>query len=132
MIQRQDTVDSIRSDDREKLRMNEALMSLLLKLDSVPGVDPAVREARRKVSRRVVSLQEILDSIAEAKGYCYDAVVDDYEGDFYGWGPQGFGARKYWEETAEEEVCRETGGEEMENFCAQYLGFRCLQRFLRE
>ena len=30
----------------------------------------------------------------------------------------------------EEEVCRERGGDEMERFCAEHLGFRCLQRFL--
>uniref|UniRef100_A0A6N2K188 BAG domain-containing protein n=1 Tax=Salix viminalis TaxID=40686 RepID=A0A6N2K188_SALVM len=50
-----------KKSEKEKLRMNEALMGLLLRLDSVPGVDPTVREARRKVSRRIVGLQEILD-----------------------------------------------------------------------
>ena len=55
-IQRQETVDAIRSSEKEKLRMNEALMGLLLRLDSVPGVDPTVREARRKISRRIVGL----------------------------------------------------------------------------
>ncbi|XP_022142558.1 BAG family molecular chaperone regulator 5, mitochondrial [Momordica charantia] len=119
LIQRQETVDAVRSSDLEKVRMNEAVMSLLLRLDSVPGIDPAVREARRKVSRRIVGLQEILDAVAEAKvdrnGWDLDGIV------------------RNWEETVAEmeaEVCRESGGEEMERFCAQYLGFRCLQRFL--
>lgn len=128
LIQRQETVDSIRSDEREKLKMNEALMALLLKLDSVPGLDPSIREARRKVSRRIVGLQEILDGISEAK-------VDDNDYDYeYGeWGPYG-----YWRnldkvvEQMEEELCRERGGDEMEKFCVQHLGFRCLQRFLRD
>nr|POE50012.1 bag family molecular chaperone regulator 5, mitochondrial [Quercus suber] len=45
------------------MRMNEALMGLLLKLDSVPGVNPMVREARRKVSPRIVALQEIIEEV---------------------------------------------------------------------
>ncbi|XP_042973132.1 BAG family molecular chaperone regulator 5, mitochondrial-like [Carya illinoinensis] len=40
-------------------------MALLLKLDSVPGVDPSLRGARRKVSHRIVGLQEIVDAISE-------------------------------------------------------------------
>ncbi|XP_030970078.1 BAG family molecular chaperone regulator 5, mitochondrial-like [Quercus lobata] len=120
LIQRQETVDAIRSNEREKLRMNEALMGLLLKLDSVPGVNPTVREARRKVSRRIVALQEILDAVSEAK-----TVYDDdcYE----------YGFVRSWDDVVakmEEEVCRERGGDEMERFCAEHLGFRCLQRFL--
>ncbi|KAF2320292.1 hypothetical protein GH714_026781 [Hevea brasiliensis] len=47
-IQRQETVDAIRTNEREKLRINEALMGLLLRLDSVPGFNPTVREARRE------------------------------------------------------------------------------------
>ncbi|EEF34548.1 conserved hypothetical protein [Ricinus communis] len=76
LIQRQETVDTIRYDGREKLRLNEALMRLLLRLDSVPGVDPTVREARRKVSRRIVGLQEIVDGICNegnGDGWCVDS-----------------------------------------------------------
>ncbi|WCJ18693.1 BCL-2-associated athanogene 5 [Euphorbia peplus] len=122
-IQEQDTVDAIRNDEREKLRINEALMRLLLRLDSVPGVDPTVREARRKVSRRIVGLQEIVDGISGGgndSGWCgYNG------GEFF---------RDWDEVTAEMEkkLCLERGGEEMEMYCAEYLGFRCLQRFLRE
>ncbi|KAL5574798.1 hypothetical protein UlMin_016497 [Ulmus minor] len=123
-IQLQDTVDAVRSDEREKLRINEALMGLLLRLDSVPGWDPAVREARRKVSRRIVGLQEILDAISEAK-------MDDGVGEC--WGFDGF--LKNWDEVVaemEEDVCLARGGQDLESFCAQQFGFRCLQRFLRE
>ncbi|CAN1259995.1 BAG family molecular chaperone regulator 5, mitochondrial [Linum perenne] len=105
-IQLQETVDAVRGDEREKLRVNEELMRLLLRLDSVPGVDPAVREARRKVSRRIVD---------------------------GGGGGGGVGVFN-WDRTVAEmeaEVCKERGGEEMERFCAEYLGFRCFQRFLR-
>lgn len=133
LIQRQETVDAVRSNDREKLRMNEALMGLLLRLDSVPGLDPTVREARRKVSRRIVALQEILDAISEAK------VGDDCCYTYNCRTPWGYGYydgfMRNWDDVVaemEEEVCRERGGDEMERFCAQHLGFRCLQRFLRE
>ncbi|KAF2283056.1 hypothetical protein GH714_043075 [Hevea brasiliensis] len=68
-IQRQETVDAIRTNEREKLRINEALMGLLLRLDSVPGFNPTVREARRKVSRRIVGLQEIVDGICGSAGH---------------------------------------------------------------
>ncbi|KAK9935911.1 hypothetical protein M0R45_012784 [Rubus argutus] len=121
VIQRQETVDAVRSSEREKLRMNEALMSLLLRLDSVPGVDPTLREARRKVSRRIVGLQEIVDAIVE----------EDVDG-FWGCGD---GFVRDWNDVVaemEEGVCRERGGEEMERFCVEHLGFRCLQRFLSQ
>nr|KYP62687.1 hypothetical protein KK1_017232 [Cajanus cajan] len=98
--------------------MNEALMALLLKLDSVPGIDPTLRDARRKVTRRIVGLQEILDSVSEAQ-------IDESS-----WWPMN-----NWDEVIadmEETICRERGGDEMETFCAQNLGFRCLQRFLRQ
>nr|XP_028948062.1 BAG family molecular chaperone regulator 5, mitochondrial-like [Malus domestica] len=103
LIQRQETVDSVRTSEREKLRMNESLMRLLLKLDS----DPTVREARRKVSRRIV------DAI----------VLEDVDG-FWGGRDDGFG--RNWDDVLaemKEEACKDKGGEEMERFCAQYMGF---------
>lgn len=118
LIQRQETVDAIRTDGRERIKVNEALMGLLLRLDEVPGVDPTVRELRRRVSRRIVGLQEILDAVSDAK-------VDYFGGGFL----------RSWDEVLEkieEDVCRERGGQEMERFCAENLGFRCLQRFLRD
>ncbi|KAG2688534.1 hypothetical protein I3843_09G100600 [Carya illinoinensis] len=131
-IQLQETVDAVRSDERARLRMNEALMALLLRLDSVPGIDPTLRDARRKVSRRIVGLQEILDAISEAK-----VPGDDHYCHAWGtpWGYGYDGLMRNWDDLVaemEEEVCRERGGDEMERFCAQHLGFRCLQRFLNE
>ncbi|XLR60604.1 hypothetical protein S83_011276 [Arachis hypogaea] len=99
-------------------------MSLLLTLDSVPGFDPTVREARRKITRRIVSLQEILDSVSECK-------FDEWGW----WNSYDDVLVRNWDqviEDMEESVCRERGGDDMDKFCAQYLGFRCLQRFLRE
>lgn len=75
LIQRQETVDAVRSDERERIRLNERLMALLLELDSVPGrFDPNVRELRRDLSRRIVGMQEVLDGIVAGTGtdggYC--------------------------------------------------------------
>ncbi|KAM1359953.1 hypothetical protein FF2_046188 [Malus domestica] len=83
--------------------MNESLMRLLLKLDS----DPVVREARRKVSRRIV-----------------DAIISEDMDGFWGGKDGGFG--RNWDNVLAEmkdEACRDKGGEEMERFCAQYMGF---------
>ncbi|MCD7447612.1 hypothetical protein HAX54_032230 [Datura stramonium] len=118
LIQRQETVDAVRSSERERIRMNEALMSLLLRLDSVPGVDPTVRELRRNVSRRIVGLQEILDAVSDTKIQNWDGFLMDWDDVV---------------ERMEMEVCKERGGgNELEMFCAEHLGFRCLQRFLRD
>ncbi|KAL3627399.1 hypothetical protein CASFOL_028762 [Castilleja foliolosa] len=59
----QETVDAVRTSQRERIKINEALMGLLFRLDSVPGRDPNIRELRRHVSRKIVRLQEILDGI---------------------------------------------------------------------
>ncbi|KAA8520176.1 hypothetical protein F0562_014432 [Nyssa sinensis] len=117
LIQRQETVDAVRTDNRERIKMNEALMGLLLRLDSVPGFDQTVRELRRHVSRRIVGLQEILDAVSDAR-------VEDWDGFLRNW-DDGIAE-------IEEDVCRERGGHEMERFCAENLGFRCLQRVIKE
>lgn len=62
------TVESIRSDQKERLRVNEALMSLLFRLDSVRGVDSAVRDCRKAVIRRAIALQELVDAIVAGAG----------------------------------------------------------------
>ncbi|CAL5055556.1 unnamed protein product [Urochloa decumbens] len=66
LLRRQETVDAVRGDERERARFSEALMAVLLRLDAVPGHDPAVRDARRAVSRRVVALQEVFDAVVAA------------------------------------------------------------------
>ncbi|XP_073010886.1 BAG family molecular chaperone regulator 5, mitochondrial-like [Typha latifolia] len=66
LIQRQETVDAVRRDDRERIRLSEGLMAALLRLDSVPGFYSAVRELRRAVSRRIVGIQEVFDAIVAA------------------------------------------------------------------
>ncbi|KAL0335930.1 UNVERIFIED_CONTAM: BAG family molecular chaperone regulator 5, mitochondrial [Sesamum radiatum] len=55
--------DLLRRDERERVRMNESLMSLLFKLDSISGVDFGVRSCRKAVIRKVIALQEKIDAI---------------------------------------------------------------------
>ncbi|CAL9127490.1 unnamed protein product [Musa textilis] len=111
-IRRQDTVDAVRRDERERLRVSEGLMALLLRLDSVPGIYPAVRELRRAVARRIVALQEVLDAVLVA------APVTAVEGIPASWDEilQGI-----WEAEDDEE---EVGVPE--------TGFNCLEKFLFE
>lgn len=58
-----ETAELIRRDERERLRVNETLMSLLFKLDSIRGIDSGVRECRKGVIKKAISLQEKVDSI---------------------------------------------------------------------
>ncbi|KAF9686150.1 hypothetical protein SADUNF_Sadunf03G0128600 [Salix dunnii] len=62
----EETADLVRRDQKEKLKINEMLMSLLLKLDSVRGVDVGVRDCRKAVIKKAIALQETVDSIAAA------------------------------------------------------------------
>ncbi|XP_031272710.1 BAG family molecular chaperone regulator 6-like [Pistacia vera] len=62
-ISEKDTVDWIKSDAKERLRVNEILMNLLFKLDSVRGVDSGVRDCRKAVIKKAISLQELVDAI---------------------------------------------------------------------
>ncbi|KAE9454804.1 hypothetical protein C3L33_13329, partial [Rhododendron williamsianum] len=63
-ILRNDAVELIRRENKERLRLNETLMALLFKLDSVRGVDSGVRELRKAVIRKAIALQERVDAIA--------------------------------------------------------------------
>lgn len=118
LIQRQETVDAVRASERERIKINEALMSLLFRLDSVRGVDSTVRELRRHVSRRIVGLLEILDAVCDARVDNWDGFLRDWDDDVA---------------KIEKEVCEQRdGGHELERYCAEHLGFSCLQRFLRD
>ncbi|KAF3679342.1 hypothetical protein FXO37_03911 [Capsicum annuum] len=87
----------------------QALIGLLLRLDSVPGVDPTVRELRRDLSRSIMRLQEILDVVSDTKIQNWDGFLMD------------------WDDVVERmkmDVCNERGGgNELETFCAEHLGF---------
>lgn len=62
-LKRSEVVDLVRRDAKERLRMNETLMALLLKLDSICGVDFGVRGCRKAVIKKAISLQERIDAI---------------------------------------------------------------------
>ncbi|KAK8622871.1 hypothetical protein V6N13_117770 [Hibiscus sabdariffa] len=62
-VSKTETVDLIRNDSKERLKVNEILMSLLFKLDSVRGVDSCVRDFRKSVIKRAIALQEMVDAI---------------------------------------------------------------------
>ncbi|XP_021286697.1 uncharacterized protein LOC110418326 [Herrania umbratica] len=65
-VSRKETVDLIRNDAKERLKINEMLMSLLFKLDSVGGVDSGVRDCRKSVIKKAIALQELVDAIVSA------------------------------------------------------------------
>lgn len=68
-ISDQETIDLIRRDSRERLRISETVMNLLLRLDSVTSVDFGVRGCRKSVIKKAIALQERLDLIASAPDY---------------------------------------------------------------
>ncbi|KAJ0677592.1 putative IQ motif, EF-hand binding, BAG domain, BAG domain superfamily [Helianthus annuus] len=59
------SAELIRTDVKERLRVNETLMLLLLKLDSIRGVDFGVREFRKAVINKAIAVQEILDAVVD-------------------------------------------------------------------
>ncbi|XP_071709355.1 uncharacterized protein [Rutidosis leptorrhynchoides] len=75
----------IRKDPKERLRVNEMLMSLLFKLDSVHGVDFGVRVLRKSVTNKVIALQEKVDSIGQqtlhSPKHVKDSSIDDVKAD---------------------------------------------------
>ncbi|KAD7479575.1 hypothetical protein R6Q59_008374 [Mikania micrantha] len=68
-----EAVNLIRRDAKERLRVNETLMSLLFKLDSIRGVDCGIRDLRKAVTRKAIALQEKVDSIAQVDHQTLDS-----------------------------------------------------------
>ncbi|KAL9234511.1 hypothetical protein vseg_009377 [Gypsophila vaccaria] len=54
-------------DNKEKIAIGEHIMNLLLKLDTIQGIHPSVRDVRRSVAKELITLQEKLDSIVSQK-----------------------------------------------------------------
>lgn len=71
-----ETMEMIKRDEKERLKMNESLMASLLKLDSVRGVDGCVRVLRKAVIRNVLMLLEKIDSLSSAIDGCSDKFTD--------------------------------------------------------
>ncbi|KAH7863482.1 hypothetical protein Vadar_018053 [Vaccinium darrowii] len=53
----------ISRDNKQRVVIGESIMSLLLKLDTIQGLLPSVRDCRKSVAKELVSLQEKLDSL---------------------------------------------------------------------
>uniref|UniRef100_A0A0A8ZMB3 BAG domain-containing protein n=1 Tax=Arundo donax TaxID=35708 RepID=A0A0A8ZMB3_ARUDO len=51
--------------EKEQVAIGETIMNLLLKLDTIQGLHPSVREARKSVARELICLQEKLDSLCK-------------------------------------------------------------------
>ncbi|KAL1830323.1 hypothetical protein ACET3Z_008735 [Daucus carota] len=49
--------------DKQRILIGEAIMNLLLQLDTMQGLHPSIRDIRKAVAKELVSLQEKLDSI---------------------------------------------------------------------
>ncbi|XP_075500584.1 uncharacterized protein LOC142539191 [Primulina tabacum] len=60
---RDEVVEMIRGNERERLRMSETLMNLLLRLDGIRGIDLGIRVCRKGVTRKAIALQEKIDAI---------------------------------------------------------------------
>lgn len=75
-------VESILQNEKERLKITEGIMSLLLKLDAIQGVNSFVRESRKAVIRELVNLQEMVDVILAGKsiGGGGSPGVEDAEG----------------------------------------------------
>lgn len=82
-VEERETMEVIKKDAMERLKLNESLMALLLKLDSVRGVDDGVRDFRKAVIRKVVMLQEKIDSVVAAieDDADYSKKIDDSTSD---------------------------------------------------
>lgn len=76
-ISKEETIGSIGRDSKERLRINEMLMSLLFRLDSVRGVDSGVRDCRKTVIKKVIALQEFLDAVVSSNNKNGQIIEDD-------------------------------------------------------
>ncbi|GLT46605.1 hypothetical protein SLA2020_203490 [Shorea laevis] len=54
---------SVHKDDRHRLVIGEKIMGLLLKLDTIQGLHPSLRDIRKALAKELVTLQEKLDSL---------------------------------------------------------------------
>ncbi|KAL2336100.1 hypothetical protein Fmac_010546 [Flemingia macrophylla] len=57
----------IQNDEKQKIAIGETIMRLLLKLDTLQGLDPSSREIRKSLARELTILQETLDYITATK-----------------------------------------------------------------
>ncbi|KAK7274269.1 hypothetical protein RIF29_15352 [Crotalaria pallida] len=57
----------LQSVEKQRIAIGETIMRLLLKLDTIQGLHPSLRETRKSMARELISLQERLDSVNAEK-----------------------------------------------------------------
>ncbi|KAL6565979.1 Large proline-rich protein bag6 [Orobanche hederae] len=67
MIREMESSSDMHSCGRHRNVISETIMSLLLKMDTVQGLHPSIREVRKSVVKDLVNLQEKLDAITNEK-----------------------------------------------------------------
>ncbi|KAK2977354.1 hypothetical protein RJ640_013333 [Escallonia rubra] len=82
---------------------------MLLRLDSMPEVDPTVRELRWRVSRQIIGLHEILDVVLGVRVESWDGFLRDWDDAVAG---------------IEDEVGRERGGVRISLLSTVVVGIR--------
>ncbi|CAI9101203.1 OLC1v1038470C1 [Oldenlandia corymbosa var. corymbosa] len=65
-------------DDKWRISIEETIMNLLLKLDTIQGLHPSIRDVRKSVARELVSLQEKIDCLTCMKS---ETVQEQNSGD---------------------------------------------------
>ncbi|OEL34705.1 BAG family molecular chaperone regulator 6 [Dichanthelium oligosanthes] len=65
--------------EKEQVAIGETIMNLLLILDTIQGLHPSIREARKSVARELVCLQEKLDTLCKQPSGEFDHTNSDEE-----------------------------------------------------
>ncbi|CAM6018693.1 unnamed protein product [Sphagnum balticum] len=73
--------DKLRRDGLERLKWNEVSMAMLLRLDSIQGAHPVVRDIRKSVAKEVVQFQEIVDAALDSHDNKITGVEERENGD---------------------------------------------------
>ncbi|QCE12833.1 hypothetical protein DEO72_LG10g4083 [Vigna unguiculata] len=73
-------VEEVKREAKERVRVIETIMNLLLKLDSVRVLHySGLRECRKSVIRKAIALQEMLDQMEEKEDECAMEEVEEVE-----------------------------------------------------
>ncbi|CAA0830658.1 BAG family molecular chaperone regulator 6 [Striga hermonthica] len=67
MIQEMEASPDVHGSGKQRNIISETIMSLLLRVDTIQGLHPSVREVRKSVVKELVNLQEKLDSLVNKK-----------------------------------------------------------------
>ncbi|PON49594.1 IQ motif, EF-hand binding site [Parasponia andersonii] len=66
-VQALESTSDAQKDEKQKAVIGETIMRLLLKLDTIQGLLPSLRDIRKSLAKELVTLQEKLDSFAIQK-----------------------------------------------------------------